>query len=77
MGQSLHPSVARLNGEPAGKTFRGEQLVPVGFAVGLSVFEEEGAIAEQFAAISARETLRMVVLADRVQAIALEVTYLD
>lgn len=70
--QRLHPAVARLHREAARKALGGEQLVPVRLAVRLALLEEERTVAEQLAAVRAREALRMEVLADGVQTVALQ-----
>uniref|UniRef100_A0AAG5D770 Uncharacterized protein n=1 Tax=Anopheles atroparvus TaxID=41427 RepID=A0AAG5D770_ANOAO len=69
--QGLHPLVAGLDGESAGKALGGEQIVPVLLAVGIAFLEEERAVAELLAAVRALEALRMELLADGIQAIAL------
>lgn len=70
--QSLHPAVARFHREAARKALGRKQLVPVRLAVRLALLEEERTVAEQLAAIRAREALRMEVLADGVQTVALK-----
>lgn len=70
--QGLHPLVAGFDGESAGEALGGEQLVPVGFAVGIAFLQEERAIAEQFSAVGTLEALRVELLADGVQAITLD-----
>lgn len=70
--ERLHPAVARLHREAAREALGGEQLVPVRLAVRLALLEEERTVAEQLAAVRAREALRMEVLADGVQTVALE-----
>lgn len=72
VGQRLNPAVSRLDGESAGEALGGEQLVPVVFAVGLAVLEEEGAVAEQLSAVDTVEAFGVEVLADSVQAIPLD-----
>lgn len=69
--QGLHPLVAGLDGEPAGEALGREQFVPVGFAVGIALLQEERAVAEQFAAVGTLEALRVELLADGVQTITL------
>lgn len=71
VGQRFNPAVSRFDGESTSKAFCGEQLIPVVFAVGLAVLEEEGAVSEQFTAIDAVEAFGVEVLANRVQAIPL------
>lgn len=69
--QGLHPLVAGLDGEPAGEALGREQFVPVGFAVGIALLQEERAVAEQFAAVGTLEALRVELLPDGVQTITL------
>lgn len=69
--QGLHPLVAGFDGESAGEALGREQFVPVGFAVGIALLQEERAVAEQLAAVRALEALRMELLADGVQAVTL------
>lgn len=70
--QSLHPAIARFHREAARKALGRKQLVPVRLAVRLALLEEERTVAEQLAAIRAREALRMEMLADGVQTVALK-----
>lgn len=70
--QCLDPSIASLDWETACKTFRGEQFIPIGFTIWTSFFQEEWTVAEQFTAISAIEAIRMEMLSNGIQAIALE-----
>lgn len=67
----LHPLVAGLHRESAREALGREQLVPVGLAVGVALLEEERAVAEQLAAVRALEALRVELLANGVQTIAL------
>lgn len=69
--QGLHPLVAGFDGEPTGEALGREQFVPVGFAVGIALLQEERAVAEQFAAVGTLEALRVELLADGVQTITL------
>lgn len=69
--QGLHPLVAGFDGESAGEALGREQFVPVGFAVGIALLQEERAVAEQLAAVRTLEALRMELLADGVQAVTL------
>lgn len=69
--QGLHPLVTGFDGESAGEALGREQLVPVSFAVGIALLQEERAVAEQFAAVGTLEALRMELLADGVQAVTL------
>lgn len=70
--ESLDPTVSGLDWESTGEALGREQLVPVGLAVRLGVLQKEGAVAKQLSAVRAGEALRVVVLSDRVQAVALE-----
>lgn len=70
--QGLHPLVAGFDGESAGETLGGEQLVPVGFAVGIAFLQEERAVSEQLSAVGTLEAIRMELLADGIQAITLD-----
>lgn len=72
VGQCLYPTITSLDRETTGKALGGEQLVPVGLAIGLTFLQEEWAIAEQLAAVCASETLRMEVFANGVQTVALK-----
>lgn len=69
--QGLHPSVASFHGEATSEAFGGEQLVPIGLAVGLAILQEERRVAEDLAALAAGEALRVEVLANGIQTIAL------
>jgi hypothetical protein len=69
--QRLDPSVAGFNGEAAREALGRKQLIPVGLTVGLALLQEERIVAEQLAAVSALEALRMELLANGVQAISL------
>lgn len=69
--QRLHPLVAGLDGESAGEALGREQLVPVGLAVRVTLLQEERAVAELLAAVGALEALRVELLADGVEAVAL------
>lgn len=69
--QRFHPFVTGLDGESAGEALGREQLIPVGLAVGITLLQEERAVAELLAAVGALETLRVELLADGVEAIAL------
>lgn len=69
--QRLHPLVAGLDGESAGEALGREQLVPVGLAVRVTLLQEERAVAELLAAVRALEALRVELLADGVEAVAL------
>lgn len=70
--QGLHPLVAGLDGESAGKALGREQLVPVGLAVRVAFLQEERTVSEQLSAVGTLEALRMELLADGVQAITLD-----
>jgi len=70
--EGLHPAVARLDGEAAAHALGGEQVVPVGFAVGKTILQVEGAGAEGLPAVGAREALGVELLPDGVQAIPLD-----
>lgn len=70
--QGLHPLVAGLDGESAGKALGREQLVPVGFAVRVAFLQEERTVSEQLSAVGTLEALRMELLADGIQAITLD-----
>lgn len=69
--QCLHPTIAGLNGEATSIALGGEELIPIGLAVGIAILQEEGRVAKDLAALAAREALRMEVLANGVQAVAL------
>lgn len=69
--QRLNPLVAGLDGEPAREALGREQIVPVLLAVGIALLQEERAVAELLATVRALEALRMELLADGIQAIAL------
>jgi len=69
--ESLHPAVARLDGEPAGDALGGEQLVPVLLTVGQPVLQVEGRVSEDLAAVGAGETLGVEVVSHRFQAVLL------
>lgn len=69
--QCLHPTIAGLNGEAASIALGGEELIPIGLAVGVAILQEKGRVAKDLAALAAREALRMEVLANGVQAVAL------
>lgn len=70
--QGLNPSVTGFDGESAREALGGEQLVPISFAIGVTFFQEERTVSEQFAAVSTFEALWMEFLADGVQAISLK-----
>lgn len=70
--EGLHPSIASFHGEAAGEALGGEELVPVGLAVGIAILQEEGRVAKDLAALAAGEALRMEVLANGIQAITLK-----
>lgn len=72
MIQSLNPSIAGFNGETASETFRSEKLIPIGLTVSIAILKEERSISELLAAMAASEAFRMEVLADGIQAIALD-----
>lgn len=71
MVECLHPSIASLDWEAASVALGGEELIPIGLAVGVAILKEEGRVAKDLAALAAREALRMEVFADGVQAVAL------
>lgn len=70
--QGLHPSVASFHGEAAGEALGGEQLVPIGLAVRVSILQEEGPVAKDLAALAAGEALRMEVFANGIQTVTLD-----
>jgi len=69
--EGLHPTVTRLDGEPAGDALRREQLIPIFFAVGQAVLQVEGEVGEGLAAVGAAETLRVEVGAEGLQTVLL------
>uniref|UniRef100_T1DPJ7 Putative secreted protein n=1 Tax=Anopheles aquasalis TaxID=42839 RepID=T1DPJ7_ANOAQ len=69
--QRLDPLIAGLDRETAGEALGREQIVPVLLAVRIALLEEERAVAELLAAVRALEALRMELLANGIQAIAL------
>lgn len=69
--QGLHPLVTGFDGESAGEALGGEQIIPVLLAVGIALLQEERAVAKLLATVRALEALRMELLADGIQAIAL------
>uniref|UniRef100_A0A2M3ZQS7 Putative secreted peptide n=1 Tax=Anopheles braziliensis TaxID=58242 RepID=A0A2M3ZQS7_9DIPT len=69
--QRLDPFVTGLDREAAGEALGREQIVPVLLAVRIALLEEERAVAELLAAVRALEALRMELLANGIQAIAL------
>lgn len=70
--QGLYPTIASFDWESTRKTLCREQLVPIGFAIGQSFFEEEWAVTEQLAAVGTFEAFRVEMLSNRVQAVALD-----
>lgn len=71
MWECFHPAIASFDWESACKTFRCEQFIPISFTVWTAIFQEELAVAKQFATICAVETFRMVVFANCIQTISL------
>lgn len=69
--QGLHPLVTGFDGESAGEALGGEQIIPVLLAVGIALLQEERTVAKLLATVRALEALRMELLADGIQAIAL------
>lgn len=69
--QRLHPLIAGLDGEATREALGREQLVPVGLAVGIALLQEERTVAEQLTAVGALEALRVELLTDGVEAVAL------
>uniref|UniRef100_A0A2M4D091 Putative secreted protein n=1 Tax=Anopheles darlingi TaxID=43151 RepID=A0A2M4D091_ANODA len=69
--QRLDPFVTGFDREAAGEALGREQIVPVLLAVRVALLEEERAVAELLAAVRALEALRMELLANGIQAIAL------
>lgn len=70
--QCLDPTVTGLNWETTGEAFCRKHLVPVSLAVRLSVLQEERTVAKQLSAVRANEALRVEMLSDGVQTVALE-----
>jgi len=70
--EGLYPTVAGLYGEAAPNTLGGEEVIPVGLAVGQTILQVEGSRAEHFATVGAAEALRVELLPHRVQAVALD-----
>ena len=70
--QGLHPAISSFDWESARETLCREQLVPISFAVGQSLFEEEWAVAEELATVGTFEAVRVEMLSNRVQAIAFD-----
>lgn len=69
--QSFYPAITGFNGESTCKAFCCEQFIPIGFAVGITLLQEEWRIAKDFAAMCAAKAFWMEMTADGVQAIAL------
>jgi len=67
--EGLHPSVSSLDGKPARNTLGREQLVPIFFTIWKTVLKVKWRIGEDFATVSANETLRMEGLTHRLQTI--------
>lgn len=70
--KGFDPAISSLNWEPTGKAFRGEQLIPISLTVRKTVLQKEWAVSKKFATIRAVEALGVEMLANRVQAIPLD-----
>lgn len=72
VAQRFYPAVTGFDWKAASEAFGGEQLVPVSFAIGTSILQEERRVGKQLAAIDAVETFRMEVLSNSFQTISFD-----
>lgn len=70
--QRFNPAISGLDRESAAHALGGEELVPVFFAVGHSIFEVERAVSKSCFAVRAHEAIGMPSLLKSIQTIALD-----
>jgi len=67
--EGFDPPVAGFYGEPARHTLGCEQVIPIFFTVGQSVFKVKWRVGKDLATVSANKTLRMKCLAHCLQTV--------